>query len=170
MLDEIAKGAVDGLISAILTRKSFHEVAAPNQSETLGQIETQSLVLRDARGRGRAVLTMLDSGPALTLLTEEEEVKAVIGLNQGDAYLQFRGASDSRSLIARMDGEEADVSFYDDGQVQRATLGLDSGGPTLQMRDAEGRCRVQLDIDEDGPSLVVYDEQQQEQAAVRCPE
>lgn len=170
MLDEIAKSAVDGLVSAILSRKSSHEVAAPSQLEIPGQIETQSLILRDAQGRGRAVLTMLDSGPALTLLTEEEEVKAVIGLNQGDAYLQFWGASDGRSLIVRMEDDEADVSFYDDGQVQRATLGLDSRGPTLQMRDAEGHCRVQLDVDENGPSLVVYDEQQQEQAAVRCPE
>lgn len=167
MLDDLAKGAVEGLITAILSRKSSNQ---NDQNQTHTQIETQSLVLRDAQGRGRAVLTMLDAGPALTLLTEDEEVKAVVGLNEGDAYLQFWGASAGCSLIARMEGDQADVSFYDDGQVQRATLGLDSDGPTLQMRDAEGRCRVQLDVDEDGPSLVVYDEQQQEQAAVRCPD
>ena len=156
MLDDLAKGAVEGLISAILSRKSSN------------QIETQGLILRDSNGHGRAVLAMLDSGPAITLLTETGQVKAVVGLDDAGPYLQFWGAKNG-SLLARMEGDEADISFYDHGQVQRATLGLDGNGPTLQMRDGEGRCRVQLVVDEDGPSVALYDEHQQEQAAVRCP-
>ena len=80
MLDDLAKGAVEGLITAILNRKSS------NPQRTHTQIETQSLVLRDSQGRGRAVLAMLDDGPALTLLTEEEEeIKAVVGLDNAGA-------------------------------------------------------------------------------------
>jgi hypothetical protein len=159
MWDELAKGAVEGLVKSILSGKAS------------GQLEAQSFVLRDARGHGRAVLAMLDGGPALTLLSDNGEVKAVVGLDEAGPYLQFWGAAGKTSFIARMDGDEADVSFYDGGQVQRATLGLDSGGPTLQMRDAGGRCRAQLVVDaDDGPSLTVYDEGEQPQAEFRCPD
>ena len=130
----------------------------------LGQVGHEGKVL--AGGQSLIpILNMRLASPAHLV-----DINAVVGLDEGGAYLQFWGASEDCSLVARMEGDQADVSFYDDGQVQRATLGLDSDGPALQMRDSEGRCRVQLDVDEDGPSLVVYDEQQQEQAAVRCPD
>jgi hypothetical protein len=60
VLDDRAKGAVEGLATAILNRKSSNQ---SDQQRTHTQIETQSLVLRDAHGRGRAVLAMLDNGP-----------------------------------------------------------------------------------------------------------
>ena len=67
MWDEIAKGAIEGLVRGILARK-------PNQNP--GHVEGHSFVLRDDRGRGRAVLAMLKDGPGLTLLNADEAVRA----------------------------------------------------------------------------------------------
>ena len=71
MLDDVVKGAVEGLVRGILSRRS---------DESANQIEAQSFVLRDGKGRGRAVLAMLEEGPGLTLLDGREEIKALLGL------------------------------------------------------------------------------------------
>jgi hypothetical protein len=47
MLDDVVKGGVEGFIRGLLARKA---------DESTGQIEAQSFVLRDGKGRGRAVL------------------------------------------------------------------------------------------------------------------
>src|SRR5208283_4639527 len=83
MWDEVAKGAVEGLVRAILARN-------PNQSP--GQVEGHSFVLRDDCGRCRAVLAMLEDGPGLTLLDADQAIRAVLGVGQGEVCLELWGS------------------------------------------------------------------------------
>lgn len=162
MLDDIAKGVVEGLIAGILSRKSG---SAP------GHLEVHSLTLRDDQGHGRAVLAMLDGGPAVTLLGRDQRVRAVVGTGEDGPYLQFWGEDGRTNLTLRLDGASADLSFYDRAHVQRATLVLDEDGPGVQLRDSRGKCRVQVVTDEnDGPSITLYDEQERPLTGLTCPE
>jgi hypothetical protein len=162
MLDDVVKGAVEGLVRGILARKS---------DETTDQIDAQSFVLRDGKGHGRAVLAMLEEGPGLTLLNRREEVKALLGLDKEGPYLQFWGKDDRTTVLLRMDDNQPELLFFDAQNVPRASLGLDSDGPCLQLLDSNGKCRVQLNMDdENGPSVVLYDENEQQVQQLEVPE
>jgi hypothetical protein len=150
MLDDVVKGGVEGFIRGLLARKA---------DESTGQIEAQSFVLRDGKGRGRAVLAMLEEGPGLTLLNAREEIKAVLGLDKEGAHLQFWGKDRPTNVLVRMDGDEPELVFFDARDEPRASLRLYRNGPCLRLWDSKGKCRVMLQMDDkDGPSVVVYDE------------
>jgi hypothetical protein len=162
MLDDVVKGAVEGLVRGILSRKS---------DESADQIEAQSFVLRDGKGRGRAVLAMLEEGPGLTLLNGREEVKGLLGLDKEGAYLQFWGKDDRTTVLLRMENNEPELVFCDAKDVPRASLRLCPDGPSLQLWDGNGKCRVMVRMDdENGPSVVVYDENEEPVQQLGLPE
>lgn len=92
MLDDVVKGAVEGLVRGILSRKA---------DESTGQIEAQSFVLRDNKGRGRAVLAMLEEGPGLTLLDGREEIKAVLALDKEGCFLAALSQGAVSSIVGQ---------------------------------------------------------------------
>ena len=108
---------------------------------------------------------MLDGGPGLTLLDEQEELKALLCLDREGAYMQYWGGDDKTNVTLRMDGNEPELLFCDGNSEPRASLRLHPSGPTLQLWDAAGKCRVQLEMDEEcGPTLTLYDENEVAQA------
>jgi hypothetical protein len=113
MWDEIAKGAVEGLVRGILARKP---------SRTTEQVEAQSFVLRDEHGRGRAVLAMLEAGPGLTLLDADEGIRAVLGVGESKAFLELWGTDNRSNATFSMEGNQPDLSFYDDCGRCQVTL------------------------------------------------
>jgi hypothetical protein len=166
MWDEVAKEAVEGLIRGLLSRKS----GGPS-GHAPGHLEVRSLVLRDDAGTGRAVLAMLDRGPALTLLGPDQGVRAVVGVDDSGPYLQLWGADGRSNLILRLDAKSTDLSLYDRTGVQRAGVELDADGPSVVLRDPEGRCRVQVAVDSNGdPSVTLYDADGQVGAGLSCEE
>jgi hypothetical protein len=153
MWDEIAKGAVEGLVRGILSRKS---------DKPAGHVEAQSFVLRDDEGRGRAVLAMLDGGPGLTLLNSGEQIKAVLGVGEDEAYLELWGSGGKANALVRMEGDEPELVFFDDEGRARASLRLFATGPCLRLFDANSKCRAMMELNpEDQPSVVVFDENEQ---------
>jgi hypothetical protein len=153
MLDDVVKGAVEGLVRGILARKS---------DESATQIDCQSFVLRDSKGRGRAVLAMLEEGPGLTLLDRQEEVKALLGLTKEGVVLQFWGKDDHTEVTLRIRNNEPELVFFDANDEPRASLQLCPDGPYLQLWDSNGKCRVMVRMDdEDGPSVALYDENEE---------
>jgi hypothetical protein len=166
MWDEVAKEAVEGLIRGILSRKPG------GQSEPApGHLEVRSLVLRDAAGAGRAVLAVLDDGPALTLLGPDQRVRAAVGVDGTGPYLQLWGTDGRSNLILRLDADSVDLSLYDRAGVQRAGVELDADGPGVVLRDPAGRCRVQVTVDGNGdPSVTLYDADGRARAGLSCEE
>jgi hypothetical protein len=171
MWDQIAKGAVEGLVRGILARK-------PNSAA--GHVEAQSFVLRDDCGRGRAVLAMLDTGPGLTLLDAAEQVKLVLGLGEGKRFLELWGANGCSNLTLSMEDNQPKLAFYDnsgrcrlalelatedkasfelwgDNSRSNLTLSMEGNQPELGFYDDSGHCRVALELAADGPCLRLFD-------------
>lgn len=162
MLDDIAKGVVEGLISGILSRKSKGDP---------GHVEVQSLVLRDENGVGRAVLAMLDGNPTLSFLDPNEQVRAVICTDADGPYAQLWGENGGVNMLLRLENDSADLSFYDENHEQRVSMQLDPDGPSILLRDADGKCRIQAAVDDEGsPSVTLYDQNEQQVAEIPIPE
>jgi hypothetical protein len=160
--DELAKGAVEGLVRGILARKA---------DKSSGQVEAQSFVLRDDKGRGRALLTMLEGGPGLTLLNEREQIQALFGLDAQGGYLQFWGKDGRTNILVRIEGNEPEFVFFDRNDEPRGSLRLYPSGPCFRLWDGNGKCRLMIQTDtEDGPSVVVYDENEEPAQQLQCPE
>jgi hypothetical protein len=71
--DEFAKGALESLVRNILgPRKETSEAASDQEAseEPNDVVEASHFVLRDSKGRGRAILAMLDHGPGLIAVPE----------------------------------------------------------------------------------------------------
>lgn len=150
MLDDVVKDAVEGLVRGILSRKG---------DKSSDHLEVQSLVLRDSQGRGREVLSMLENGPGLTLLDEQEQLKAMLALDKLEAYLKFCGKNNATCIELRIDNNEPELVFFDAAQTPRASLMLHSDGPSLRLWDKAGKCRVQIEMDEESePTVTVFDE------------
>jgi hypothetical protein len=160
--DELAKGAVEGLVHGILSRKA---------DKPSGQVDAQSFVLRDDRGRGRALLTMLEGSPGLTFLNEREQIQALLALHPQGGHLQFWGKDGSTNITVRIEGNEPELVFFDRNDEPRASLRLYASGPCLRLWDSNGKCRVLLETNvEAGPSVIVYDENEEPVQQLRCSE
>ena len=150
MWDDIAKGAVEGLVRGILSRKN-----APGTSRS-DVVEASHFVLRDAQDRGRAILTMLDGGPALLMLDPKEQVRSLLCVEGEASYLSLRGKDEAVKAIVMVDEDGPAVFFHDKEETHRVSLQLYDDAPALCYRDAAGRTRAVFTVDGDGPGL--YDE------------
>jgi hypothetical protein len=86
-------------------------------------MEAEQFVLRDSKGKERAVLKMLGDLPALAFYSVAG--KPVMGLGTNEV-----GGTG--------------LAIYDDTGRARATLGLSGGGPSLILSDGNGEPRIAL--------------------------
>jgi hypothetical protein len=168
MWDELAKGAVEGLIHGLLTKRSSDQATHNGIPDV---VESRSFVLRDEHDRGRAVLTTIDGQPSLSFLTEDGQMKLAISLGSSGPYIQLWGENGETECVLRVEGNDADISFYDQDSNERAILSLDATGPSLLMRDTQNKCRVSLMLTDDGtPFLTLFDEEENSVAELPCPD
>jgi hypothetical protein len=164
MLDQVVKGAVEGLVRGLLSRRD-----SGDPSKSAGIVEAQSFVLRDGSGKGRAILTLLPDGPGLLLLNEREQVQAMLWLDRQGTYLSFRSEK-KPELMLRVQGDVPELAFYDAQGTASAALRLLPDGPRLELWDRQGKRRADIAVDERGPALTLFDANEVPQAEVRCPE
>ena len=166
-LPDVVRGAVEGLVRGLLSRKGKEGDRPP----TAEVVEARHFVLRDAQGRGRAVLAMLAQGPGLLLLDEREEVRAMLWQEGGGAFLRLSaGGGPASQALLRVEEGVPELAFYAPDGQPGVSLRFLKDGPRLQLWDTHGRCRAEMAVDESGPAVVVYDDHEEEQAALRCPD
>lgn len=123
---------------ALLLAAAIVAVMGQNLSSAPSTLEAQSFVLKDASGKERAKLEMLDGGPALMLLDERGQIRTQLDALYGGASLKLK----DKDGFAR--------TMLDDGGS------IVSG--SLLIADRKGNLRARLNADGDAPSLRFLDE------------
>jgi hypothetical protein len=102
-------------------------------------ITAAEFVLVDAQGRTRADLEMVEGRPRLALLDEHENPRATLAALAEGSGLELNDANGARRVTLKAYSDGPGLALFDsDGTTRRATLSSDTGGPTLDLKDAYG--------------------------------
>ncbi|HEX7078123.1 MAG TPA: hypothetical protein VF363_06870 [Candidatus Eisenbacteria bacterium] len=88
--------AILGAASALLLG-----AATPNKS-----LETDMILIKDAKGTTRMILGMADEGPAITMLDEKGRLRANIGVNKDGPEFDFLDDSETPRVQILLDGKQ----------------------------------------------------------------
>jgi hypothetical protein len=106
------------------------------------------------------MLTNLPAGPALVFLDANQEIRAVLGCDDGGGavYLQLDCPDLDRRVVVRADESGPRVELHNEEQEVQASLRGDSGGGVVLELTADDRhTRAVLLVDEHGPRLFFHD-------------
>lgn len=122
-------------------------------------IEAERFVLRDARGKTRAVLGVEDRVTKFSLYDEDGDFRADLGVGPAVSTLGLFGKDKGSAVIlSEAFPLEASLVFLKDKKM-RSIVGVGVVGPALDLGDADGRSRASLKLAADGsPTLTLYDE------------
>jgi hypothetical protein len=97
-------------------------------------LEVRSVVLRDEDGNQRATLTMLDSGPGLSLYGPQGETQAVLAVGEQGPYLHLFDQNRKLRLALTAAERGANISLYDERGTPGAWMLLARGIPSLGLQ------------------------------------
>jgi hypothetical protein len=148
-----------------------------------GTIEVRRLVLTDAHGMGRAVLSVRDDGSAGLYLTDVRGTPRAtlgvgadgvpaLGLGDRDGMLRVAlavgadgaanlGFFDMQQNVRARLGIRPDAApaldIFDDAQHDRVLLSVEPGRSLLRIADRSGQTRLGLGLSEGSPGIVIFD-------------
>jgi len=76
-------------------------VAAPSKT-----LETDMILIKDAKGTTRMILGMADDGPAITMLDEKGRLRANIGVTKDGPEFDFLDATETPRVQILLDGKQ----------------------------------------------------------------
>ncbi len=125
-------------------------------------IEARELVLRDAQGRKRIVLSaMAESAPTIAILDEKERVRAALALRGEVPAVLLRRASGQEGARMALEPTGPVVYLYDKNQIARTGLAiLNNELPGLFLRDENRKQRLSLTVQGEDPALFFLDEKE----------
>jgi hypothetical protein len=149
---------------------------------TVKEIRANNIVLEDANGKVRALLTGEDEEgrPGLALSDENGKTRVWLHVNETGPTLVMTDETGKPSVwlsviksgpVLRLNGEKAKTGFvlsvikegpqlglHYESDMPRAVLSVTSDGPSLDQRDENDMRRSRLAVTKDGPALLLFDE------------
>jgi hypothetical protein len=131
-------------------------------------VEAERFIVRDAKGKIRAVLGNLESGPGLALMDPDEKERVALGVALTGPVLTFRDTLQNEVLsIASLDKGESGLLIRDKKGKPQLSLGSNTGGAGLQLSDDAGKMKASVSIDfARGAGFEVYDKAGKRRAAL----
>lgn len=160
MLDDVVKGAVEGLLKGLLS----------GRAQAAGRVvEAEQFVLRDAAKNVRGMFTYLPEGPALVLLNPEQEIQGILATHDDNdaVYLQLRCAHNiAQKVVVMADPEGPQVFLHDQNENIQARLLGEPDAVSLELNAADQHTKVVLRVDPGEPCLFFRDENSETRAEV----
>jgi hypothetical protein len=133
----VGVGIVLGALALLVVWGSPVSVAqAQENAADKKVIRAQEFVLVDEQDKPRAMLTISEDEPAMSLHDDRGEIRAMLGVTKDRSFLRL----------------------YDERGEPRAGMDVAEDGPRLKLFDEQGNGHTVLIVDKDGPSLIMYDE------------
>jgi hypothetical protein len=144
MLDDVVKGAVEGLVKGLMSGRGKPDGRV---------VEAEHFVLRDSAKNVRAMLTNLPAGPALVFLDSNQEIRAILGCDDGGGavYLQLDCPDLERRVVVRADKAGPRVFLHNEDQEVQAMLHGHLEGVSLELNANDRHTKAELWVDEHGP-------------------
>jgi hypothetical protein len=114
--------------------------AGPTFSMTTKTVETESLVLRDRKGKMRAALEVVDDEPELTLYDERGNPRAVLFVNEKGAFLSLKDAQPQTRLLLAVREDGPAVLLFPENRKAAVEIKVDRSGPRVKLLDDKGKA------------------------------
>jgi len=157
-----------GMFTGIIHAKHF--VVVDSQGQTRAELVGEGLSLSDRNGKERAVLCLVENGPALALCDGNGEIRAAFGVDEKTGPKLTLSDKNGKTR-AGMDVDEKngpDIGLFDKAGQPCAEMHVTENGPGLGLRDGNGKFRAMVFVNNDGPTLKMLDEN--EKTILRLPE
>ena len=117
-------------------------------------LETERIVLREAGGKVRMVLSAREGEAALMLFDASETMRAGLGIVDSEPGLfLYDAARRQRLSVSTLRGAPG-LRLYDATEEERAALSAESATPGLMLRAEDGK-RLRLGITQDVPGFEI---------------
>ncbi len=121
-------------------------------------IRANAFILEDEKGQTRAVLSMSENGPYLSLVDENGKIRALLSVDKDGPALFLRDDKGQRRVGLGISEDRASLALYGGEGELGAGLRLGKDGPGLGLFDEKGEPRAGLRVTENGARLSLFDE------------
>jgi len=141
----VVTGLVAAVMAAVLiATKVGGPVVAFAETGIADEVKARRFVLVDEQGDTRALLAVLEDGPALFLIDPQGTPRAMLAILEDGPTLSLTDPQGTPLAMLDVSEGVSALSLIDPQRTPRATLAVLEDGPTLLFTDLQGQNRAVL--------------------------